>query len=265
MNKTLLAPGQAGLLSKTYGSMVRKYLSVKGALTLDGVVSYLSEISSTARPSTVRTTKYALQSALLGSIYDVRSREIIRSTFRRIKTPRPDRTIHSEMILTPDQVTALSTANASPRALMLVKMLSVTGTRLSEILEARIANCEVLGDVVSVRIIGKGKKERRVFLSLAIYTECLNLFKGKTFLLETASGKSIHPSAGRRMVYSVARSAGVKNVFPHRFRHHWASSQLRAGRTLKAVSKYLGHSNVSVTATFYDHTELTPGEALGVA
>mgnify|MGYP003375295918 CR=1 FL=1 len=253
------------VLSKTYRSLVAKYYAAMGALTLEGVTTYLGELRKTAHGSTVTVTKYALQAALLLNVHDARAQEMIRSAFRRIKTPKADHAIAQETILTAAQVKALTVADASPRARLLVRVLSATGTRLSETLGMKRTDCEVDGEVVTVRIMGKGMKERRVFLPLALHAEVLATFKGKTYLFETATGKAIHSSAARGMVYAVAKAANIKGVHPHTFRHTWATAQLKMGRTLKAVSKYLGHSTVAITATHYDHNSLSADEALGVA
>lgn len=254
--------------SKTYDAMVRKYQSEMGPLTLDGVADYLRRLSKVSRPSTVRVTKYALQNAMIGMVHDARAHEMIRASFRRIKTARPDRVIHGETVLTAEQVQALAGSKASPRARLLVRALSTTGTRLAELLGMKLADCETIetkaGPVVSVRIIGKGQKERRVFLSVGLFAEIVSTFKGKVWLFETSNGKAISPRYARGMVYSVARSAGIRGVHPHTFRHTYATLKLKAGHTLKAVSHQLGHSTVAVTSLFYDHNELTPAEALGV-
>jgi integrase/recombinase XerD len=253
------------MIPKAYLPLVRKYHATMGALTLEGVTAYLADLGKTARAATVTVTKYALQAAILSTVHDARAQEMIRAAFRRIKTPRADRTIHHETILSAEQIQALTVADASPRARLLVRVLSATGTRLSEALGMKKADCEVDGDLVRVRIMGKGMKERRVFLPLGLYLEVLHTFNGDTFLFSTATGKAIHSSAARGMVYAVARAAGVKGVHPHSFRHTWATAQLKMGRTLKAVSRYLGHASTSITADYYDSNELTAREALGVA
>ena len=203
------------MIPKAYLPLVRKYHAAMGPLTLEGVTAYLADLRKTARAATVTVTKYALQAAILSDVHDARAQEMIRAAFRRIKTPRTDKAIHQEAILSAEQIQALTVADASPRARLLVRVLSVTGTRLSETLGMKRTDCEVDGEVVRVRIMGKGMKERRVFLPLGLYLEVLHTFKGKTYLFETATGKAIHSSAARGMVYAVARAAGVKGVHPH--------------------------------------------------
>lgn len=252
-------------LGKTYSAMVSKYHASMGPLTLEGVTAYLAELGKTARPSTVRVMKYALQGAILAQCPTVAEQEMIRAAFRKVRTPKPMRAINQKTLLTVEQVKALSVADASPRARLLVRVLSATGTRLSEALGMKKADCTIDGDVVTVRVMGKGRKERMVFLPLSLYGEVLAVFGGSVFLFETSGGLPLHPVNARRMVYSVARAAGMKNVHPHSLRHAFASNQLRAGRTLKAVSKYLGHSSTSITADYYDLNVLSASEALGVA
>lgn len=49
--------------------------------------------------------------------------------------------------------------------------------------------------------------------------------------------------------------AGINQIGPHSLRHTAATLMLGAGRPIHAVSKTLGHANISLTANLYGHAE----------
>lgn len=65
----------------------------------------------------------------------------------------------------------------------------------------------------------------------------------------------------RALGYLVARTvarAGIqgKHVSPHACRHTFALRALRGGANLVAVSKLLGHAQVTTTQVYLDHLEV---------
>ena len=47
-----------------------------------------------------------------------------------------------------------------------------------------------------------------------------------------------------------------KDISAHTLRHSFATRMIDEGKSIKGVSKYLGHSNVSTTLDLYVHSEL---------
>jgi len=64
-------------------------------------------------------------------------------------------------------------------------------------------------------------------------------------------------SVGRMVDDAVCRAGIVaKDVSPHSLRHTYAIRALRAGASVVAVSKLLGHSSIATTQRYLDHLEL---------
>ena len=63
--------------------------------------------------------------------------------------------------------------------------------------------------------------------------------------------------AGLRSLFRHHRqTTGVKLANPHRFRHTFASDMLRAGVSLPALMKLMGHSNIQTTLVYINVTPL---------
>jgi integrase len=61
-------------------------------------------------------------------------------------------------------------------------------------------------------------------------------------------------NAAHEWLQKLCASADVRFSGWHRFRHTYATRKLAQGVPINVVSKLLGHSNVGITASTYDHT-----------
>jgi site-specific recombinase XerD len=63
--------------------------------------------------------------------------------------------------------------------------------------------------------------------------------------------------AGLRSLFRHHRqTTGVTLANPHRFRHTFASDMVRAGVSLPALMKLMGHANIQTTLVYIDVTPL---------
>lgn len=118
-------------------------------------------------------------------------------------------------------------------------------------------------------MIGKGSKERLVPVgehaqdALEHYIEHVRpLFfnpekadkaKNKVFLNQR--GGALTRMSVWNIVQKAAKSADItKNVYPHIFRHSFATHLLEGGADLRAVQEMLGHSSI-LTTEIYTHVD----------
>ncbi len=138
------------------------------------------------------------------------------------------------------------------------------GLRISEISELLISN--YYADAGFIRIIGKGNKERLVPIgSQAIKYVNLYLknyrnkieskqdFNDTLFL--SKRGKALSRTMLFYIVKNTAEKAGIKkNVYPHSFRHSFATHLIEGGADLRAVQEMLGHESITTTE-IYTHLD----------
>lgn len=134
----------------------------------------------------------------------------------------------------------------------ILEVLYATGIRVSELCQLNIEDV----DEMSIRIKGKGGKERKVPIGkhaiLAIdhylafrHEESVGrhnaLFVGK-------QNRPITRAAVWSLVKYYARQAGIiKTIFPHTFRHSFATHLLDNGADLRVIQELLGHASISST------------------
>lgn len=73
------------------------------------------------------------------------------------------------------------------------------------------------------------------------------------FVFTNKVGGPVDPDNLRRALKRLGCEAGIDRVRPHDLRHSVASILIAHGHTAPEVAQFLGHSNPSVTLTFYAH------------
>jgi site-specific recombinase XerD len=135
-----------------------------------------------------------------------------------------------------------------------------TGARVSELADADIDDIDF--DNGTLRVTGKGSKERIVFLtdgSIRWIQQYFNERKKKFGSL--TKPLFVNNNGGRLTVRGIsfilegrARATGIiGRISPHVLRHSFATELLNRGADIRAVQEMLGHKNLSTTQ-IYTHT-----------
>lgn len=143
---------------------------------------------------------------------------------------------------------------------LIIWTLYYTGLRISELTGIRLSKIKV-NDIATIHILGKGRRERKIFLPSGKVEEIKNLFQSKKFLFENRTGNKYDERNLRRELEKVFYNViPGKNFHPHILRHSFATQKLKEGKSIKAISEYLGHSSTAVTEDLYIHDILSYGD-----
>ena len=156
-------------------------------------------------------------------------------------------------ILSMAQFNAMREAAKNDTERAMLEVLFSTGMRVSELTSLKweevpqeIASTDA---IKSLSIIGKGSKQRVVFLSREA-SSWLNLVRS------TAGYNRPFPYTPRgiqQMIKRIARDAKVTTrVTPHSLRHLFATNLLSNGADIRLIQKFLGHSSI-LTTQIYTH------------
>jgi len=247
------------LSKKNYRSDIQHfnaYLQETGQhVTPKSIERYFKAIKEEFKPTTLNRKKYSLLRALRQLFKD---NALQRSAIEQVvkhstETYQIDKTIEEDEVLSPEQVKELEEL-ASERLGVIIRFLWVTACRITELINIKLdRDVSSLNGSVAIQLIGKNKKTRKVKIPRDLYDTINEVFNGETYLFETRSGNKYNRSNLYRQLKRLDTDL-PRN--PHIFRHSRATYLLQNGFSLKAVSKFLGHSSTAITADLYIHDSI---------
>jgi site-specific recombinase XerD len=142
------------------------------------------------------------------------------------------------------------------RIQVVAALLLDTGLRIEEALTLRREALDF--DNLLVRVMGKGRKERIVPMSLTgrrwIYSWLAAQERSEAFayVFGTRCGTHLSIRNAQRDLAQLCEKAGVQGVrcSPHTFRHTFAVMYLRGGGNVEYLRRILGHSEIETTQRY---------------
>jgi site-specific recombinase XerD len=138
-----------------------------------------------------------------------------------------------------------------------LELIYAAGLRAAEVVSLNHDQFKTMSD--SIRIIGKGNKERIVFygptaqsaITDYIHTERVQGKEKVEPLFTNPSGKRLTTRTVQNIVKRWARTVGLPpDVSPHTLRHTFATHLLDGGADLKTVQQLLGHASLATTQIY---------------
>jgi integrase/recombinase XerC len=139
----------------------------------------------------------------------------------------------------------------------IMELLYSSGLRLAELVALDTGHLDLKDGTVRVR--GKGDKTRIVpvgsvaanVLTRWLLERAALAKPGETALFVGRSGQRLGPRAVQTRVAHWARRQGLEmRVYPHLFRHSFATHLLESSRELRGVQELLGHADISTTQVY---------------
>ncbi len=139
----------------------------------------------------------------------------------------------------------------------ILELLYSSGLRLSELIDLDLGDVDMHD--ATVRVTGKGNKDRIVPVG-RMALKALRQWQtsrgdiadaDETALFVSTRGTRISPRSVQARVKHWARRQGIDaNVYPHLFRHSFATHLLESSHDLRGVQELLGHANISTTQVY---------------
>jgi integrase/recombinase XerD len=176
----------------------------------------------------------------------------------KLKPPKTEKRLPKALLI--EELEMLREACKSVRQRAFLEVMYATGCRLSEIRQLNISDINM--QAMSTTVIGKGNKEREVYLSpRAFYhlNKYLNSRKDDCealFVTERKPHRRLTNRSIQDEIWKIAKNAGLRHkVSPHVLRHTFATLTLNNGAELVAVQELLGHSSPETTLRYARITE----------
>ncbi|MBQ4811362.1 tyrosine-type recombinase/integrase [Pseudoalteromonas luteoviolacea] len=139
-----------------------------------------------------------------------------------------------------------------------LELLFATGVRVSELVSIEMNH--IMLKERKVKVLGKGQRERFVFLPSIEILTLLNTYTSvrskleieSIFLLVNSRGNQASPHFVRKLLRETAEKASIDRITPHMYRHSSACQLLESGVDIRYVQKLLGHQSI-LTTQLYTH------------
>ena len=139
----------------------------------------------------------------------------------------------------------------------MLELLYSSGLRLAELIDLNVGDVDMQD--ATVRVTGKGNKDRIVpvgrcaLQALRQWTITRGDLAGaeEKALFVSNRGRRISPRSVQARVKHWAKRQGIDtNVYPHLFRHSFATHVLESSHDLRGVQELLGHANIATTQVY---------------
>ncbi len=139
----------------------------------------------------------------------------------------------------------------------MLELLYSSGLRLAELTGLDVGDIDMAD--ATARVSGKGNKERILPVGkfalealVAWMKERVTLARGdETALFVSNKGTRLSPRSVQARVDHWAKRQGINTkVYPHLFRHSFATHMLESSHDLRGVQELLGHASISTTQVY---------------
>ncbi|MDR2590576.1 MAG: tyrosine-type recombinase/integrase [Oscillospiraceae bacterium] len=143
------------------------------------------------------------------------------------------------------------------RDVVIIELLFATGIRVSELCSLNIEH--INHEDGSIRITGKGEKERLIFVGnrdvLKVLYEYMNssqsMKNNSNYLFVNRLNLRLSDQSVRSIIKEICIKAGISlHITPHMFRHTFATLLLEEDVDIRYIQHMLGHSSIKTTQIY---------------
>jgi site-specific recombinase XerD len=188
----------------------------------------------------------------------VKEEILLRDPTSKVNPPKKPKRLPKALTIEELEIVRESCKTLRQRALL--EVFYSTGCRLSEI--AGMNRDHINIQTMSLKVIGKGNKERVVYLSFKALFHLKKYLKSRTddcealFVTERKPYRRMGNMAIQREIDKIEKASQItKKLHPHVLRHTYATLSMDAGIELADLQHLMGHSNPSTTLVYSQVSE----------
>ena len=231
-------------------------------ITYFDVKKYLVKLYEKDYKGTSIGRKISSLRAFYSYLYD--ENKVDKNVFKYISVPKKEKRLPK--YITNEEVDAIFkvpdiTSPLGQRNRLILELLYGSGIRVSELCNIKVSDIDI--DNKTIRILGKGSKERIVFYGNTC-KEILELYltDGRNVLLSKKSNNYLIIGAYKKdkplttrsvqlILNDIIEKASIKKkITPHTLRHTFATHLLNEGCDILIVKELLGHSSLDTTGIY---------------
>ena len=162
------------------------------------------------------------------------------------------------------------------RNFVIISMLWALGLRIAELTSLKVGSFEPEHEpenrIGLLRVLGKGKKERALFVVDKLYSNLVHYLEhpetpkkmtSPMFPIPNNKGKQLSTDRARRMIKEVTHQADIKlRITPHVLRHSFATHMYTNDVPVEAIEAMLGHTTTDETSIYIHIPKANKQQAL---
>lgn len=248
-------------------NVISRWLGEK-ELTKENVEQFFLYLKDLGRKNNTLNTYYFVFRHIQAYLLDRGIGDRFFDSFKSFQKTRP-----SIVILTPDEIEKIievdleygrygrfSKSEASERLNFNYKticmLLAYTGCRFDEAASLRVKHLDLAAGKITFTET-KNKENRYGHITEPLISRLHELIEDKdqeSLVFQTLAGAKIHPTDFDKQLRRRAVTVGItKRVYPHLFRHSFATQLLMSGVDVTMVASILGHKDIQTTYENYVH------------
>lgn len=223
-------------------------------VTTTDIRSFLASFSE-AKMSTIGQ-KLSVLKSFFGWL--VKEEVLLRDPTLKVKLPKKPKRLPKGLSI--EELETVREACDTLRQRALIEVFYSTGCRLSEL--ASIDRGDINIREMNLKVIGKGNKERVVYISIKALIHLRKYLKSRTddcealFITSKQPYRRLGNRAIQREIDKIEQLSAIKKkLTPHVMRHTFANLSMDAGIELADLQHLMGHSNPSTTLVYSSVSE----------
>lgn len=236
-------------------------------ITFLDLTDYQASISHLA-PNSIR-----LQLAAIKSYFKFLQKASLISVNPAVDIEKPKANPKPKPYMTAEMIEAMVSNARTVRDRAIVKFMVSTGVRVSELINITLDDYIKAKDTHEIKIIGKGSKERIVFVNESTtkaideYLSIRPSYYKNYYLFTSFQGTQLEAEGLSKTLKNIAKRANIpfwQDISNHTMRSAFATIASERGVPVATISKAMGHANIATTSIYIKNSQANINNAMAL-